>query len=89
MFFHSPYTSATKAQLQCLEELGIWSNGWISSHQADQLIKEHYEEWSQLPPTPRQEQLIRQRCCWHPCFTRGDATKLLGKLYPRLGQDEF
>ncbi len=83
MFYDKPETKASPAQLACLAQMGIACNRWISSYEADWLIKQNKNKWEKLPATDRQRFTLQQRGCWREGMTRGEACELIGKLKAR------
>jgi hypothetical protein len=80
MYYHSAFKEASPAQLQTLRQMGVQTEGSISSHEADQLIKRNKARWESLPPTDKQAFVLRQRGRWRDGMTRGEATELIERL---------
>ena len=87
MFYHNREESATPAQRQCLESMGVRLDSWLSASAADRLIKENQEKWAQLPPTERQRQFLQYRGRWREGMNRAEATDLIGRI--KDGRDEL
>jgi hypothetical protein len=83
-YIHSKSTSATTAQLNCLKKLGVNVSGSISMYEADQLIKEHYKEWENLPSTWHQDRLLARHDAWDLGMTRGEASQRIGLIMSAL-----
>jgi hypothetical protein len=81
MNYHQKALQATRAQLACLREIGIDVDalGWLSADQANALIREHANEWNELPATLKQKHFLLFRRLWVDGMTRGDAARLIAK----------
>lgn len=69
----NPHGAASVKQLECLAKSGIPVPPDLTRYQAFRLISNHVAQQRQLPPTQRQETLLRHRGFWNPSFTRGEA----------------
>jgi hypothetical protein len=75
--------AATQKQRECLARNGIAGDGALSRSEAASRIEAYICERRQLPPTPKQEWLLRQHNCWHEGMTRGQASDLIGGIKAR------
>src|ERR1700735_1274907 len=80
MYQHSAFKHASQAQMACLVELGIKTEGYVSAAKADRLIKENEEKWALLPPTGKQQRILEFHNAWQRGMTRGRATELIALI---------
>jgi hypothetical protein len=75
--------SATERQRACLTRLGLATDGPIRKTEATAAIQQEIAQRRQLPPTAKQEWILRQRGAWREDLTRGDAFDLIGGFIAR------
>jgi hypothetical protein len=75
--------TATLPQRQLLARLGVGHDPLISRHGASALITNALRGRDRLPPSWKQEQLLRRLGKWREGLTRGEASALIGELTGR------
>jgi hypothetical protein len=75
----------TPAQEDCLVRLGIHPGRPISRQSAWALINDAVEQRRLLPPTEKQEWILKQHDQWRPGMSRGEAFDLIGEIMAGSG----
>jgi hypothetical protein len=71
---------ATQAQLNVLNEMGVPVNQSLTYESADRLIKQNWDRWKQLAPTPKQEYFLQMNALWEDGMNRGEADALIKRI---------
>jgi hypothetical protein len=79
-------SAPTEAQEQSLIRLGIHPGRPISKREASTLIHDAVEQRRSLPPTDKQEWILKQHGQWRPGMSRGEAFDLIGEIMAGGGQ---